>query len=214
MLKFLLLVVLVMLALAVAGVVVLYQVLGWWALPVILVGFVVLLAVAKLVFFKLIETLFRMPFKAKGAALRDAKVTLHSVEPCAAPNPPADEPAEDDEQAKEEAARRWYALDVTIEPKPHGGAFQHWEPGELILIKPDAKPGADPEDLGTTNRVELWRDGQFVNDEDCKYTGTQRVRIQMSLPPDIRKARLGYYFEILDPVIDFPAVALTVAAPQ
>ncbi len=38
---------------------------------------------------------------------------------------------------------------------------------------------------------------QFVLDEDYKYTGSQWVRLLMSVQADCREARLQYYFEDL-----------------
>src|SRR5262249_27418145 len=69
---------------------------------------------------------FMVPFKAKGAVLKDARVTVNSIEPTTAVELVRGESENDDEDEDEtrcavEVQYDWYLLDVTISPKPPTG---------------------------------------------------------------------------------------------
>ena len=117
----------------------------------VLVGLAVVIVfgakyVVKWIFYRL----FMMPFKVKGSVLHDATAVVLSLEPSAVPVPPQVERLEhkdlsdaDEEEfppPPDEPPRDYYRLEVTITPKPKTGGFQHWEPGELLLVLPDTKP--------------------------------------------------------------------------
>lgn len=141
---------------------------------------------------RIVEALFKMPFKAKGKVLRGATATVHSVVPVARP---AD--------AEQDASHRFFLLEITITPAERGGgSFQLWEPGELQLVGPDAKPDdtdADGE-LCEIQRAEIEDGGRFIEDEGMKYSGAQRLRLLLAAEPRARQLRFRYYFELFGSV--------------
>lgn len=107
------------------------------------------------------------------------------------------------EQMRDFARRDWYALEVTIEPKPATGHFSHWEPGELLLV--DINKATDPESL---NRDEsdadelvimhdyaLKVEGAFIEDEYGKHEGPQTLRLIVGALPEADRLKFQYYFE-------------------
>src|SRR5215204_840879 len=104
--------------------------LPWWGL---LALFAALVVTGKFAIKKLLKQLILVPFKMKGAVLHAATAQIHSVLPSDAPTR-VDATAEPEERA---VPRRYFALDVTIQPKEATGRFGHWEPGELRLTRPE-----------------------------------------------------------------------------
>jgi hypothetical protein len=167
---------------------------------------------------KLLKKAFTAPFAAKGAVLKDASVTVHSVTPAAAPLPaPPDEEDEEadgqdeDADTPEYAPERdlvWYHVDLTITPQGQSAPFSHWEPGELVLVSPSAKPGAehlmdddaDDDEIGEIEDLRIWDGEEWREDEDGKYAGSQRLRLHVGVGPEVREFRLRYYFEIIGDV--------------
>jgi hypothetical protein len=176
---------------------------------------------------KLLKKAFTAPFAAKGAVLKDASVTVHSVTSAAAPLPAP--PGEEDEDADEqdddadtpeyepERDLVWYHVDLTITPQGQSAPFNHWEPGELVLVSPSAKPGAehlmdgdDEDEIGEIEDLRIWDGEEWREDEEGKYAGTQRLRLHVGLPSEVTEFRFRYYFEVLGHV-RVPAV--TTLAP-
>jgi len=196
------LVLLLLLALAVA---IVY--LPWWA-TVLLVAAGVLLAkpLGSWLFVRLIVA----PIRLKGSVLRGAELVVHGVEPTQAPEPQPCTDDDDDEVAPAEPLA-WYWLDLTITPRLAKGArFTHWEPGDLSLAHPDARPPSlkdddEPEDVGQVHDVQVWVDGDFAPDEIGKYEGSQRVRLLAGMNPDATLAKLRYYFEFVG-TVRFPGM--------
>lgn len=193
MFRIVLLVVLVALAAAV-------KFLPWWAL---LVGLVLLVALLKLLGGRILEAVFKAPFKVKGKTLRGATAVVHSVEPAA---PPAASEDEDPEPDAGDGEGSWFTIDVTIQPVPNDGPFPVWEPGELVLAPPDARPDDTDEDVGHVHNLEIFQDGQWAADEACKYPGEQRLRLLVKVRPGVTQARFRYYFELFGDV-RLPALA-------
>lgn len=200
---------------------------------VVSVGLIILAVSLKSIASKLITKLFIAPFAAKGAVLKDAQVTIHSITPA---EPPADwdsEPdeeddytAEADEDAEEEEdeevepgarsepePRRWVYLDATITPGEAQGPFQLWEPSELGLAGPNAASaqgiedmdGDEDEDVGEIADYRLWRDGDWSVDDEGKVPGEQRVRLHVGLNPSVTAFRFRYYLEVFGHVVVPPA---------
>src|SRR5262245_3899846 len=153
-----------------------FKFLPWYAL----VGLAVLLVFgAPLVGRWLLYRLFLLPFKAKGAVLHQAAVTVHSLDPAARPAPAETtqlgyQPheggesagASDDPPTERPVTRNYYQMVVTITPRPKVGGFQHWEPGELLLILPQTRPVKDEDDDACTiEGVEIEEGGVFHPDE-------------------------------------------------
>ena len=202
-----LLVLLAVMALSVAAV----RYLPWWGIALGLVG--VYLAVRfglKFVVLRVLQSLFMVPFKAKGAVLRGARAEVHSIEPA---EPPATHVAEDELTVGEAdptggaaqilVPREYYWVDVTITPRSATGPFVLWEPGELLLIRADARVGLN--DLGEGSHAEDVRvvDGDRAGDGgDGKYHGPLRVKLLFGVRPgESRVYKFRYYFEAFGEVI-------------
>ena len=177
----------VLLLVVIAGVVLAFRFLPWQAV----VGGIVLLILAGYLFSgRILEALFKIPFRAKGAVLRGATAEIHSLAGAAKP---------EDGEEEEDANRRYFLLDVTIKPVARSGTgFQLWEPGELQLVSPDARAedtDADG-DLCDIKRVEIDAEGTFVPDEGMKFDGPQRLRLTLAAAPQARQFQFRYYFEL------------------
>lgn len=156
----------------------------------------------------LIRQAFMLPFKAKSAVLKGVDVTIHSIMPTQKPprpKPSAEETKEDEEEGipppdddADEIPYHYYAVDLTLAPKPATGAFNHWDPSELLLSEPGSKPddlGGD--DLGSLERIERYENGAFVADDNGdKLQGTQRLRLTYGVRPEVKRATLRYYFNL------------------
>ncbi len=119
---------------------------------------------------------------------------------------------DDDEFEDDDEPRVYYQVDITIKPTASSTSMTHWEPGELILVpkavKSDAEIWDKLEEAGYVETVEVFDGEQFVEDEDYKYAGAQRVRLLMSVQADCRQGRLQYYFEDLGGLeLPLPAVS-------
>ena len=177
----------VLLLVIVAGLVLAFRFLPWQA---VVGGIVLLMLAGYFLSGRILEALFKIPFRAKGAVLRRAAAEIHSLTGAAKPQ---------DSDEEEDANRRYFLLDVTIKPVPRSGSgFQLWEPGELQLVSLDAKAedtDADG-DLCEIKRIEIEGDGGFVPDEGMKYGGPQRLRLTLAAAPDARQFQFRYYFEL------------------
>ena len=181
----------VLLLVVVAGLVLAFRFLPWQA---VVGGIVVLMLVGYFFSGRILEALFKIPFRAKGAVLRGATAEVHSLAAGAKP---------EDGDEEEDANRRYYLLDVTIKPASRSGnGFQLWEPGELQLVSPHAKAedtDADG-DLCDIKRVEIGHEGTFVPDEGMKFDGPQRLRLTLAAAPEARQFQFRYYFELFGSV--------------
>lgn len=169
-----------------------YTLIGLWAIVVVPV---LVLAVGRFFMRPLLRELVLLPFKAKGAVLRGARVTFHSVRPA---TPPSDEMSTSQtSDADDGLARTFFHLDVTITPRARGATFTHWDPGELMLVRPEfVADGSAEDDACVISRVEVWqRDG--FSGEEAKLEGAQRLRLLIGVQPPHNKLRLQYYFEQL-----------------
>ena len=189
----------VLLLVVIASLVLAFRFLPWQAV----VGGIVLLMLAGYFFSgRILEALFKIPFRAKGAVLRRATAEIQSLTGAAKP---------EDGEEEEDANRRYYLLDVTIRPVARSGkGFQLWEPGELLLVSLDAKAedtDADG-DLCSIKRIEIESEGGFVPDEGMKYGGPQRLRLTLAAAPEARQLQFRYYFEL------FGNVSLPAQEPQ
>jgi hypothetical protein len=157
---------------------------------------------------RIVNRLFLMPFKAKGAVLHNAEAQVHAIQP--AELPPSMQPAieyhGDDEDASKESEveealeRNYYRLDVTITPQQPTGPFQHWEPGELVLGLP-GKQWDEDDDSCQVKTLEVEQDGQFQSDEGYKFGGPQRLRLLIGVLPGIERLAFRYYLEEFGAVI-------------
>lgn len=173
-----------------AAVVVAVRMLPWWALLAAVAG----LAVAMPIFLRWgLTSLLKLPFKAKGAVLRNAAVDVHAIERA---EPPALDPS--DEAASAVGPREHFRLEVTITPPAASGPFTLWEPGELAIVGPQARagePGTGEDDF-QVQALEIQEDDRFQADSGMKYGGPQRLRLLVAVPPGQRRLRFRYYFEV------------------
>jgi len=167
--------------------------LPWWALVLL---FVALIVVGKFAVKGLLKRLFLMPFKMKGAVLHNAGVQVHSVVPSVAPTKTEGEP----EATDPEEPRRYFTLDVTIQPSEATGKFGHWAPGELMLTSLDYHfdPNAEEskeDDACRVKEVQYEEEGGFKADEGFKFAGAKRLKMTLAVREGVEKLKFQYYFE-------------------
>jgi hypothetical protein len=174
---------------------------------------------ARALFPLLLSRLFMLPFRAKGAVLRGARVTVHSVELADTGESRAETvidadtgtsylvPAEGGNRENLDPSLSWYWVEATITPTGPTGPFTLWEPGELVLAGEKARSGSMTglDEPGMIAQYRLWQDGRWTDDHVGKHGGEQRLRLLIGVPPGATRVRLRYYLEILAP-IDLPPV--------
>jgi hypothetical protein len=219
MFKLVLLAVVLILVAFMALAVFLYTLWGAWGFLAAAGALVVFLWVTVQIVKTAFKRVFLMPFRAKGAVLKNAQIVVHSVTPCEPPEYEEDEfeddqdevddASEDEDQDDEEddEPEAWYMIDITIVPEPVQGPFKLWEPGELVLVEMDAEEDNFDDEIGHVDEVSVWQDGGWRPDEEGKYAGSQRVLLQAGVRPDVRQARFRYYFEVFGEV-ELPPAAL------
>jgi hypothetical protein len=178
--------------------------LPWWG---IILLFVALIVSAKFIGRWLFKRLVLTPFRMKGAVLKDADVQIHSIVPAEPPvesDPEKDENSQNDEGEEPESYSkvpcRYWALDVTITPKPSDGKFQLWEPTELRLSRVGSPVEDDDDDGVVISKCEVEEEGEFRSDDLGKYHGARRLRLLVGVPENIREFQFRYYFEALGKV--------------
>jgi hypothetical protein len=170
---------------------------------------------------RLAKRLFMAPFKMKGKALAGADVSVHAVRPADAPERQAfasriesdadrevdgegiDGEEEDDDYGDDGeldyTQYAWYHVDVTITPHPTGEGFTFWEPGELMLVSPDAN-AEDIEDhddgVAHVHDLRVFMDGAFREYDGEKYEGPQRLELHLGVKPGVNALQFRYYFEL------------------
>lgn len=187
--------VLLLLATLVGGSLLAWEFLGWWALLAVPVALYLL---AKSLGGWLLRQLFMAPFRAKGAVLRGATATVHSLAPCPAPPPPAEgEEGAAAEPGEPPVERRWFRLEATIAPAGEAaGPFRHWEPGEIRLAPPEVSPEDTDDGACEVREVEVeGESGAFGPDEGMKYAGPLRVRLLLGVRPGTGSLSFRYYIE-------------------
>jgi hypothetical protein len=172
--------------------------LPWWGVGLVVVGLGV---GGKYAAGALVKRFVLGLLKAKSGALKGAMAKLRSLAPAAAL--PAQEYWDEDEK-RAAAAQRWFALEVAITPAAVPAAFPVWEPGELVLTRPGMGVEEEDNEAGDVRKVEIFRDGAWVDDEGEKLSGAQLLRLTVAVHEDVSKAVLRYYFEELA-TVDFGA---------
>ena len=205
------LIALLALALLAAAVVLATRWLPWWA---IVAGLVLLAVIGKLLIGRLFKKLLLAPFRAKGAVLRGATATVHGVSAAEAPtkkspvaesdaDESSDQESDEDESkpGKSEAPRLHYLLEVTITPGQTDGPFGHWEPGEIVLVRPESvlRPESDEaddsDDSCEVGGIQVHEDGAWKDDDGMKFAGPQKLRMHLAVQPGARQLKFRYYFE-------------------
>lgn len=187
-------VILLLFLVMVAAVVMAVRMLPWWMVLAVGAG----LALALPMFLRWgLTWLLKLPFRAKGAVLRNAAVDVHTIERA---EPPALEPSA--EVGSAAGRREHFRLEITITPPAASGRFTLWEPGELAIVGPDARAGEPPtgEASFDVRALEIQEDDRFQADSGMKYGGPQRLRLLVAVPPGQRRLRFRYYFEVFGSV--------------
>ena len=137
--------------------------------------------------------LFKMPFQAKGAVLKNAQVHIHKV--IATTTPPPDEDNEDEEV--DDPNFSYYRVDLTIIPEDPTGNFTHWEPGDLLLVPTtlDLDFHDDCDDYIRIRDIKIYDGEKLLPDDGYKLQGKQHLRMLVGAKPDIQQAKFRYYFE-------------------
>jgi len=191
-----------------------------WGLPglaAVVVAFLILGQGVRVLAGNAVRSAFTSPFRMKGSVLKDARVTIHSVEPT---DPPAhvldrwredgeaaasDEPHEPADEENEEdlphpSTLEWWRVEATITPTATPTTFQLWEVGELLLTVPGAseEPEDDPE--YSLESLEVLVEGEFKEDEGYKLPGEHRIRFVVGVAPGTERLVFRYYFELFGEV--------------
>ena len=177
-----------------------FKLLGWWAVIVVPVVAIVFI---KFVAGRLLKRLFLMPFKAKGAALRGARVDVHSVSATQRPAPRVEEGEEAEEGDDDENRNRnFFLVELTVTPTGQSEGFSMWEPGELRLVRPghDPENSEDP-DVADVVALEIFQEGAWQTEEGMKYEGPQRLRLTAAVDPQVERLQCQYYFEVFGDVV-------------
>jgi hypothetical protein len=209
---------LIFLALAVltAVLVLAIKLLPWWvSLLIFTIGGLGVFLGSKI----LLKRLFLTPFKMKGKVLAESAVRVHGVSAAPTPTPRQFEDEEVDEEATQRyRSLKWYFLDVSIRPsdQTEGCGFTLWEPSELLLVPSDTKAkdletGLDS-DCCTIHDFKMFQEGKFIEDEEGKYEGSQRVQFYIGVEPNVKQLRFRYYFELFG-LVTLPALVLPPSVP-
>ena len=152
--------------------------------------------------------------EGKSRVLRGASVEVHGVEPLPIGVLDVLRGGATDEV---EGPTRLVLADLTVTPIPRVRApFAAWDPSELLVVAP-SPPGtrralADEQALGCVERVEIFRDDAFHEDDEGRITGTQRLRLTLRCHADAKRVALRYWLESLGE-LELPA-PVAVAAPD
>ncbi len=165
--------------------------LGW----MVWVGLIVLGAVLALSAKHLFRQLLLAPFKMKGRVLEGAELKVRHTDYEGTVPPPA---------GGEEEPRHRYVVEVEIHPKPVSGEFAHWEPGELMAVRPGSPPASSSDgptgELGGVGALQVWENDAWIEDQGGKYPGPQRLRLTLDLAEPVDRIVLRYYFHDLGEV--------------
>jgi hypothetical protein len=78
--------------------------------------------------------------------------------------------------------------------------FALWEPSELLLVTTDVKANDLENGFDSDNceihDFKIFRDDRFVEDEEGKYEGSQRLQLHIGVVPSIDRLQFRYYFEL------------------
>jgi hypothetical protein len=154
-----------------------------------------------------LKRIFIVPFKMKGKALAGATVKVHGFTSAPVPSSSRYEDEEVDAETHQRYQQlEWFYLDVSITPPENREecGFALWEPGELLLVPMDVKAkelenGFDSDACEIYDRKILVAD-RFMEDEECKYEGAQRLQLHIGVLPNIHQLQFQYYFELFGQV--------------
>lgn len=131
-------------------------------------------------------------FEAKASAMRNASCSVTGI--TRLDGPPADYQPD-----AEKPNGTWVRVRCTVSQAANqSGAFQYWEPEELVAVASDKRP-ASLEDLQNcsldTNITRLSRE-----DED-KIAGPIDLQVDVAVPPGCSAINLCYYSLVIEPRI-------------
>ena len=183
-------------------------------------GIVVVMAVAGIVFRVIVGRYKRGvatgPAKNKSKVLRNAKVMVHKVEPAEEPKIVLDKRAlkqtmanskskhievefdEEDTKPKRKKDRKYFAVELTIEPRPASGKFREWDLDDLQLIPFDFKgdkAGEAPIDICSIEKCQVLEDGEYVEPENHQFEGPRTMSMIIGVKPGNSRLKFSYMFE-------------------
>jgi hypothetical protein len=147
---------------------------------------------------------FAALFKLKGSVLRNARVTVHSVEPTL---PPPSQPEPADGEGRPPVSRVYFRLDVTVKPTRWGIGFKRWQPGELVLTDP-AAGWTDVDDTCTIRSLEVVNSRNFGARDDPSVMGAQRLRLVVGVREGVERLTFRYYTEKFGDIVLPPSQRL------
>jgi hypothetical protein len=126
-------------------------------------------------------------FEAKAAAMRNATCSLLDVTPL--DGPPPDQEAEKPGQ--------WFRLRCNVcQADNQSGAFQYWEPEELVAVRSDRKPkGLDDLDDCSLQTVIT----RLTRSDEDKIAGPIELQVDVCVPENCPAVNLCYYSIVLEP---------------
>jgi hypothetical protein len=181
----------------------------WWGMVATLLTFVGIAVWFRITFPRKFERIVREGVLEAGSALKDARVTVHSVQAVEAPKEPSPyDIDEDDENFMEgvddapwdEPGTKFYAIDVTIAPQSDAP----WDPTGLALVPADYKPEDEidiSEELCALHSAEEFVDGSWRKVPEREIRGPRRLRMVFAIHERLKAvkfANLVTYFGHVD----------------
>ena len=174
--------------------------LPWWGNLILIAGLVVLFYVGGWWIRRRFEQICREGVIEAGAAMRDAQVTVHSVEAVPAPNKasPYDIDKDDenfmegvDDAPWDDSEGNYYAIDATITPT---SPVALWDPTGLALVPANYVPEDEIEitdQMCPLHSAELFVNGRFVRPREKEIHGPQRVRMVFAVHEGLRAVKFA-----------------------
>lgn len=183
--------------------------LPWWGPVATLIAFLAITIWFRITFPRKFDRIVREGVLEAGSALKDAKVTLHSVKAVEAPKEPSPYDIDkDDENFMEgvddapwdEEGTRFYSIDVTIEPQ----SDELWDPTGLALVPAEYKPDDEidvSDELCALYSAEEFVNGQWRPTPEKEIRGTRRLRMVFAVHEHLKSvmfANIVTYFGHVD----------------
>lgn len=129
-------------------------------------------------------------FEAKAAAMRNATCSLLEVTPLDGPPP----------DHETEKPGKWFRLRCNVSQADNqSGAFQYWEPEELVVVRADKKPKS-LEDLENCSLDTVVT--RLTRTDEDKIAGPIELQVDVAVPDDCAAVNLCYYSMVIEPSLD------------
>ncbi|HSQ56520.1 MAG TPA: hypothetical protein VLM40_12330 [Gemmata sp.] len=176
--------------------------LPWWASLAIVAGLAVAGYALAWYFRHRFDKICRDAVLEVGDVLKDAEVTVHSVQPVPLPSrsSPYDIKPDDeefvegvDDEPWDEDGVSYYAIDATITPK---NPLARWDPTALSLVPADYQPD-DPVEI--TDKIcplhsaEIFSNDRFLPAQEVELQGPQRLRMTFAVHDGLRAVKFALF---------------------